>query len=162
EEEVREVLREYGVPDESSEPVVQALRRQPVQWVNFMMRFELGLEEPDPRRARTSARNIALAYITGGAIPLAPYFFTPEPRLALQREFLGRRKNPPAFGQQRHAICPAIALVRLARDEPALLHAGERGGDRIRIARHEIRDLSLREADSVALRQPSEDRKLVR
>jgi hypothetical protein len=38
-------------------------------------RFELGLEEPDPRRARTSALTIALSYIAGGLVPLAPYFF---------------------------------------------------------------------------------------
>ena len=40
-----------------------------------MMRFELGLEEPDPRRAGKSALTIALSYIAGGMIPLAPYFF---------------------------------------------------------------------------------------
>jgi VIT1/CCC1 family predicted Fe2+/Mn2+ transporter len=43
--------------------------------VDFMMRFELGLEEPDPRRARNSAATIALSYIAGGLIPLAPYVF---------------------------------------------------------------------------------------
>jgi predicted membrane protein (TIGR00267 family) len=43
--------------------------------VDFMMRFELGLEEPDPKRARRSALTIALSYVTGGLVPLAPYFF---------------------------------------------------------------------------------------
>jgi predicted membrane protein (TIGR00267 family) len=45
------------------------------RWVDFMMRFELGLEEPDPKRARTSAFTIAMSYIAGGLVPLAPYFF---------------------------------------------------------------------------------------
>jgi vacuolar iron transporter family protein len=55
---------------------VQALKRQPRNWVDFMMRFELGLEKPDPRRAVTSALTIAGAYIAGGLIPLSPYFFS--------------------------------------------------------------------------------------
>jgi VIT1/CCC1 family predicted Fe2+/Mn2+ transporter len=53
-------------------------------WVDWMMRFELGLEEPDPRRAITSAATIAGAYIVGGFIPLAPYMFTPQAHVALQ------------------------------------------------------------------------------
>jgi predicted membrane protein (TIGR00267 family) len=55
--------------------VVNAIRADKRRWVDFMMRFELGLEEPDPRRARTSALTIALSYIAGGLVPLAPYFF---------------------------------------------------------------------------------------
>jgi len=53
--------------------VVEALSRRPDAWVDFMMRFELGLEEPDPRRAVTSAITIAASYIAGGMIPLSPY-----------------------------------------------------------------------------------------
>jgi VIT1/CCC1 family predicted Fe2+/Mn2+ transporter len=58
---------------EESTPVVEALSRRPAAWVDFMMRFELGLEEPDPRRAVTSAATIAGAYVAGGMIPLSPY-----------------------------------------------------------------------------------------
>jgi VIT1/CCC1 family predicted Fe2+/Mn2+ transporter len=54
--------------------VVTALRRSPNAWVDFMMRFELGLEEPDPRRALVSAATIAGSYVAAGLIPLAPYF----------------------------------------------------------------------------------------
>jgi VIT1/CCC1 family predicted Fe2+/Mn2+ transporter len=54
---------------------VSAIRGDRRRWVDFMMRFELGLEEPDPRRARTSALTIALSYVAGGLVPLAPYFF---------------------------------------------------------------------------------------
>jgi VIT1/CCC1 family predicted Fe2+/Mn2+ transporter len=71
--EVAEVLRVYGLSAEESAPVVAALRRRPEAWVDFMMRFELGLERPDPKRALMSALSIAGAYIGGGLIPLAPY-----------------------------------------------------------------------------------------
>ena len=76
--EVAEVFQAYGLTEEQTWPIVQALRKQPRNWVDFMMRFELGLEKPDPRRARTSALTIAGAYIVGGLIPLAPYMF-PHP-----------------------------------------------------------------------------------
>ncbi|PYQ62806.1 MAG: iron transporter [Acidobacteria bacterium] len=71
--EVADIFRQYGVADEHIAPVVEAMTHQPKQWVDFMMRFELGLERPDPRRARTSAAMIASAYVVGGLIPLAPY-----------------------------------------------------------------------------------------
>jgi VIT1/CCC1 family predicted Fe2+/Mn2+ transporter len=73
--EVTEVFLAYGLTAEESAPVVEALRKRPEAWVEFMMRFELGLEKPDPRRALTSALTIAGAYIAGGFIPLAPYLF---------------------------------------------------------------------------------------
>jgi len=73
--EVAEVFQAYGLSDEETWPIVQALKRQPHNWVDFMMRFELGLEKPDPRRALTSALTIASAYVVGGLIPLSPYIF---------------------------------------------------------------------------------------
>src|SRR5262249_26016999 len=66
-----------------SRPLVEALSRDPKRWVDFMMRYELGLEEPDPKRARTSAATIAGSYIVGGAIPLAPYIIFHVPHTAL-------------------------------------------------------------------------------
>ncbi|HLJ59266.1 MAG TPA: VIT1/CCC1 transporter family protein [bacterium] len=72
-EEVRHVFAEYGLTAEESAPVVDALKRRPSAWVDFMMRFELGLEKPDPRRALASALTIATAYVSGGLIPLVPY-----------------------------------------------------------------------------------------
>jgi VIT1/CCC1 family predicted Fe2+/Mn2+ transporter len=71
--EVGRVLQTYGLTAEQSEPVVEALSHHPKAWIDFMMRFELGLEEPDPRRAVTSAATIAGSYIVGGMIPLMPY-----------------------------------------------------------------------------------------
>jgi len=71
--EVADVFQSYGLTAEESQPVVDALRKQPQGWVDFMMRFELGLEKPDPKRALISAATIAGAYIAGGFIPLGPY-----------------------------------------------------------------------------------------
>ncbi len=72
-EEVADIFRSYGLRDEQIAPVVAALQANPTQWVDFMMRFELGLEVPDPTRARISAWTIALSYMLGGLIPLLPY-----------------------------------------------------------------------------------------
>lgn len=71
--EVSRVFQAYGMTKEQSTPVVEALSHHPKAWVDFMMRFELGLEEPDPSRARTSAATIAGSYVAGGMIPLSPY-----------------------------------------------------------------------------------------
>lgn len=76
EEEAREVLEvfeTYGLTHAEAVPIVNSLRQRPKQWIDFMMRFELGLEEPDPKRAPRSASTIAGAYVAGGLIPLAPY-----------------------------------------------------------------------------------------
>ncbi len=72
-EEVADVFRGYGMSEEDLRPVVAAICSDQKRWVDFMMRFELGYEEPDPRRARNSAATIAVSYILGGLIPLAPY-----------------------------------------------------------------------------------------
>ena len=71
--EVVDIFQRYGLTQEECQPVVDALRSKPKAWVDFMMRFELGLEEPDPGRALRSALTIALAYIAGGLVPLSPY-----------------------------------------------------------------------------------------
>lgn len=72
-EEVEQVLLTYGLEKEQSALVANALRQRPSAWIDFMMRFELGLEKPNPKRALTSALTIGLSYIAGGFIPLAPY-----------------------------------------------------------------------------------------
>src|SRR5437867_2419892 len=82
-EEVMELLQSHGLTAEESAPVVEALRRRPEAWRDFMMRFELGLEKPDPARARTSALVIGGAYVAGGLIPLTPYMLTASARSAL-------------------------------------------------------------------------------
>ncbi|HXL82064.1 MAG TPA: VIT1/CCC1 transporter family protein [Pyrinomonadaceae bacterium] len=81
--EVAEVFEEYGLTREETRPLVEALRKRPQKWIDFMMRFELGLEKPDPKRALTSALTIGGAYIAGGIIPLAPYIVTTNRSVAL-------------------------------------------------------------------------------
>lgn len=75
-EEVREVFADYGLPIEHQNMIVEKLAEDKDKWVDFMMRFELGLEKPDINRARKSAFNIGASYVLGGFVPLIPYFFT--------------------------------------------------------------------------------------
>lgn len=75
EAEVGDLFRSYGLKEELIEPVVKAIASDGKQWVDFMMKFELGLEEPEPKRASRSALTIALSYIAGGLVPLLPYVF---------------------------------------------------------------------------------------
>ena len=83
EAEVREVFQRYGLSQVDITPLVAALRAKPDAWVDFMMRFELGLEEPDARRALKSALAIGGAYALGGMIPLSPYMLSSSLESAL-------------------------------------------------------------------------------
>src|SRR6266511_440296 len=78
------IFSSYGVTEDDSRPIVDALRTRPEAWVDFMMRFELGLEKPDPQRALTSAATIGGAYAAAGLIPLAPYFAVSDAHLAMR------------------------------------------------------------------------------
>lgn len=78
-EEVKEVFAEYGLSPESQSIIALELSKNKDKWVDFMMRFELGLEQPHPNRARNSAITIGLSYIVGGLLPLSAYFFTSKP-----------------------------------------------------------------------------------
>jgi vacuolar iron transporter family protein len=82
--EVAAIFREYGLSDLQLAPLVSAISATPDRWADFMMRFELGLEPPDPSRASQSALTIAVSYIVGGLIPLSPYFLIRNPAIALQ------------------------------------------------------------------------------
>lgn len=82
-DEIVQVLASYGVSKEQSVPVVAALRKNRDAWVRFMMRFELGLEQPEPGRALRSAATIGAAYVCGGLIPIVPYFLLPRVHEAL-------------------------------------------------------------------------------
>ena len=83
EEEIYEIFEEYGVTRTESDSVLQALKRNPKAWVDFMMRFELGLEKPEANRARQSAITIASSYVVGGMVPLLPYILLNESSRAL-------------------------------------------------------------------------------
>jgi vacuolar iron transporter family protein len=82
--EVTDIFQTYGLSESESASVVQSLRKRPKDWVAFMMRFELGLEEPQPNRAWKSALTIALAYAVGGMIPLSAYLLLPDAHTALR------------------------------------------------------------------------------
>lgn len=82
-EEVAGVFRSYGMSEEEMAPVVKAICSDQKRWVDFMMRFELGFEEPDPKRARNSAVTIAASYILGGLVPLSSYMVVDSLQTAL-------------------------------------------------------------------------------
>ena len=82
-QEVQDIFKTYGLNETESASVVAALRQRPQDWVNFMMRFELGLEKPVPGRALKSALTIALSYVVGGIIPLSAYLILADAHRAL-------------------------------------------------------------------------------
>jgi VIT1/CCC1 family predicted Fe2+/Mn2+ transporter len=81
--EVADVFREYGLAEGQIKTIVETISRDRKRWVDFMMRFELGLDVPDPKRAAVSALTIAGSYIAGGLIPLAPYMIFKDLHVAL-------------------------------------------------------------------------------
>lgn len=83
-EETKEFFAGIGLSEELQVKATEEIARDKKQWVNFMMKYELGLEKPDPRRATKSALNIGLSYIVGGLVPLSPYFFIDVPEDALK------------------------------------------------------------------------------
>ncbi|WKB36595.1 VIT1/CCC1 transporter family protein [Terrilactibacillus sp. S3-3] len=73
--EVADILNEWGLPEPVVQSSVESISQDPDKWVDFMMKHELGLEKPEPKRARNSSFTIGLSYIVGGIIPLSPYIF---------------------------------------------------------------------------------------
>ena len=82
-EEVREVFAGMGLSPALQITIADELAKDKVKWVDFMMKYELGLDEPDPNRATKSAFTIGLSYVVGGLIPLTPYFLIKTPHEAL-------------------------------------------------------------------------------
>jgi VIT1/CCC1 family predicted Fe2+/Mn2+ transporter len=74
-EEVKEIFAKYGLSPASQETIMNEWKKIRTKWVDFMMRYELGLEKPDIKRAGQSARNIGLSYVVGGIVPLHRLFF---------------------------------------------------------------------------------------
>lgn len=96
--EVMEVFQSYGLTAEESAPVVEALCKRPDAWIDFMMRFELGLEKPEPKRALMSALTIGGAYVAGGFIPLGPYIMFSAVQTALMFSVVVTLGALAAFG----------------------------------------------------------------
>lgn len=81
--ETKEIFADYGLDEETQEKIARTMAKNPKRWVDFMMRFELGLERPDKNRAQQSAFIIGISYVTGGMIPLTAYFFSHSARQGL-------------------------------------------------------------------------------
>jgi len=81
--EVKEIFAGYGIPEDIQDKIVDELSKDKKQYVDFMMRYELGLEPPSANRARNSALTIGVSYIVGGLIPLLPYVFCREVQTGL-------------------------------------------------------------------------------
>ncbi len=123
--EVREIFAKYGLSEKSQHEIVNELAKDDDKWVDFMMKYELGLDKPDINRARQSARNIGLAYIVGGIVPLSAYFFTDAPHEGLMYSSVitvacllvfGYYKSkatgqPPVMGAVRTTLIGVIAAA---------------------------------------------------
>lgn len=83
-DETKEFFANIGLSKELQDKATEEISRDKKQWVDFMMKYELGLEKPDPKRATKSALNIGLSYIAGGLVPLSPYFFVSSPENGLK------------------------------------------------------------------------------
>ncbi|NBD25010.1 VIT1/CCC1 transporter family protein [Paenibacillus glycinis] len=82
-QEVADILHAWNLPDSAISQAVDTISKDPDRWIDFMMKHELGLEKPEPKRARNSSLTIGLSYIIGGIIPLAPYIMIARPEMAL-------------------------------------------------------------------------------
>ena len=83
-EETKEFFKNIGLSEDLQNRATEEIAKDKEQWVDFMMKYELGLDKPDPKRATNSARNIGLSYIAGGLVPLSPYFFVTTPEQGLK------------------------------------------------------------------------------
>lgn len=97
-EEVAAVFRRYGLAEEHIKPILSSFERDHEAWVDFMMRFELGLERPEPGRSLRAALTIGGGYAAGGLLPLSPYFLVPEAHAALPWSCAATLAALAAFG----------------------------------------------------------------
>jgi VIT1/CCC1 family predicted Fe2+/Mn2+ transporter len=114
-EEVRRIFRKWGMTGDVLEAATQAICSDRDRWVAFMMREELELFEPDPKRARISALTIGGSYVAGGAIPLAPYLFLPGVHAALAVSVGVTLAALAVFGAVKGRLTGRPALPEAAR-----------------------------------------------
>lgn len=124
-EETKEFFANIGLSEELQNRATEEIALDKDKWVDFMMKYELGLDKPDPKRATKSALNIGLSYIVGGLVPLSPYFFVVDPLTGLKISALvtliclfifGWFKSkitgvPPLYGAMRVAMIGAMAAA---------------------------------------------------
>ena len=115
--EVAEVFQRYGLTDAEIAPILRAFRNNHPAWVDFMMRFELGLEEPDPGRALWSALTIAGAYIAGGLIPLSPYMVISSTHTALLVSIRRHPGGAPGLRLREGAVHRYAAVAECRSDD---------------------------------------------
>ena len=131
--EVGEVFEVFGLTPEESTPIVQVLQRNPKAWIDFMMRFELGLENPQPRRSLTSSLTIAGAYIAGGVIGVTLFSrenCTLKTSCVMGGSFWSTesgsvfaRRTPLLSGLDRSVLPDQLELSRVAEVEQSGNHA---------------------------------------
>src|SRR5262249_44984590 len=113
--EVRDVFESYGLSPEESEIVAESLSKRRQDWVNFMMRFELGLEQPQRGRAWKSAGTIAASYVVGGLVPLSGYLLIDDVHAALRMSVIVTLISLAAFGAIKgrfNGVAPFRAAVQ--------------------------------------------------
>ncbi|MEO5581584.1 MAG: VIT1/CCC1 transporter family protein [Saprospiraceae bacterium] len=103
-EETKDFFAGLGLSEAVQIKATEEISKNPDRWVEFMMKYELGLDEPDPRRATKSALNIGLSYIAGGIIPLSPYFFIENSSIALRYSVIATLICLFAFGYFKSKI----------------------------------------------------------
>ena len=109
--EVRDIFAGYGLEGEALNKVVDAISSDKKRWVDFMMKFELGLERPDPKRAPISAATIATSYLVGGAIPLFPYIVVGDMKSALSWSVIATGIALAVFGAVKGRLT-GISMIK--------------------------------------------------
>lgn len=109
-EETKEFFANIGLSPALQDQATEEIAQDKDRWVDFMMKYELGLEKPDPKRATKSAMNIGLSYIAGGIIPLSPYFFIASSSEALKISVIATLICLFVFGYFKSKITGVNAL----------------------------------------------------
>ncbi len=114
--ETKEFFANIGLSEEIQNKATDEISQDKDRWVDFMMKYELGLEKPDPKRATNSALNIGLSYIAGGIIPLSPYFFIDNSLQALEYSIVATLVCLFVFGYFKSKITginPWLGAIRV-------------------------------------------------
>lgn len=114
-QETKEFFANIGLSEEIQDKATMEIARDKDLWVDFMMKYELGLEKPDPKRATKSALNIGGSYLVGGIIPLSPYFFMEESIEALPYSVIATLVCLSIFGYFKSRITGVNALAGAIR-----------------------------------------------
>ena len=131
-QEVAQILESYGLAPEEAAPLVQSIRADSKRWIGFMMRFEIGLDEPNPSRIWRSALTIALSYVAGGLIPLIPYMIASKVSTALLFSVIVTAIALFGFGYGKNKI---VGLSPLRGGIQTILIGGVAAGAAFLIAR---------------------------